>query len=70
VTRRTQSADRIARECRALTRYLTGRDPSAYVVQAYQKLLPSANHPGIQPIDRLLVGLAAGGSPWTRMADC
>src|SRR5262245_23633116 len=66
---RAQSADRTARECRALTRYLVGREPSAYVVQAYQRLLPSADPPGIQPIDRRLVELAARGGPWTRMAD-
>lgn len=61
----------LARECGVFTRYLAGIPPSGYVVARYVAAHPSLPTPPSEapPIDRLLVGAAARGVPFCRVAD-
>lgn len=56
-------------DCRTLTQYLIGRDPSAYVAECYRRSLPSAATPSHRLIDRALLGAARLGGLPCRMAD-
>ena len=63
------SDDDIRRECRALTRYLSGFEPSPYVENCYRRLRPTADAVEDLPIDRILVAVARAGSLGARIAD-
>jgi len=60
--------DSTARECEALTRYLVGSAPSAYVLQSYRRLRPTAAI-AEAPIDRALDRAVRLGPTTARMAD-
>jgi hypothetical protein len=69
-TRPAGTPDPIALECRALCRYLAGREPDEYVLESYRRLLPSAEAAvGVAPVDRLLAATASRGRALARMAD-
>jgi hypothetical protein len=63
---------RLRRECRTYTRYLTGQEPSKYILAKYEdfhRTVPVPVSNGSTPFDRLLV-TGAARSPWmTRLAD-
>jgi len=61
----------LAAECAAFARYLTGERPSEYVVTKYLAGHPAllAGAEPIDPVDRLLVGVAIRGPAAARIAD-
>jgi hypothetical protein len=61
----------LSAECRALSRYLTGRDPDAYVLARYEaghRTIPY-RRAGRNPIDGALVLFASKGPIRARIAD-
>lgn len=63
--------DALDRECRVFTVYLTGQEPTAYVLAKYrdcharvQGLSP------VEPFDRLLAAIAVCGPVAARFTDC
>jgi hypothetical protein len=61
-------SDRDARECEALTRYLVGSSPSAYVLASYRRLRPSAEVAEGR-LDRALDAAVRLGPAPARVAD-
>ncbi len=63
--------ERLERECRTFTRYLTGRDPDAYIRLRYEigHRALVRNAPTAHPFDAAIVQFAAGGPLRTRIAD-
>lgn len=62
----------LSAECRALARYLTGRDPDPYVVARYQAghyAIPYRRAGARTPIDGALVLFASKGRIRSRIAD-
>lgn len=58
-----------AAECRSLVRYLTGRDPTPYVVSCYQRSVGALAGEPLGPIDRVLLVAAGLGPLAARVAD-
>jgi nucleoside-diphosphate-sugar epimerase len=67
----TKAADDLPAECRAFTRYLTGRDPDDYVIGKYLAVQSAVlrGAPPRAPIDDALVSFAARGAYRARIAD-
>jgi len=60
----------LERECRVFARYLTGQEPSRYVIEKYQDFHQKIGvRGGSARFDRFLVSTAARGLYWTRLAD-
>ncbi len=69
MTAAPESPDDTALECEALTRYLVGSRPSAYVLECYRRLRPSAAVPGGATVDRALDSAVRLGAFPARVAD-
>ena len=60
----------LEQECRVFARYLTGQDPSRYIIEKYQDFHQKIGvRGGSARFDRFLVSTAARGPYWTRLAD-
>ena len=60
----------LERECRVFARYLTGQEPSGYIIEKYQDFHQKIGvRGGAARFDRFLVSTAACGPYWTRLAD-
>lgn len=66
------AGESVLRECRSLTRYLTGREPSDAVIRAYARGLSSGSFrsgPPATPLDETLLRIASLGSGLAGLAD-
>jgi len=64
------TAPGLERECRVFAHYLTGREPSRYIIEKYLDFHQKIGVRGGEArFDRFLVSSAARGPYWTRMAD-
>ena len=60
----------LERECRVFARYLTGREPSHYIIEKYLDFHQKIGvRGGGARFDGFLVSTAARGPYWTRLAD-
>ena len=60
----------LERECRIFARYLTGQEPSRYIIEKYLDFHQKIGvRDGSTRFDRFLVSTASRGPYWTRMAD-
>jgi hypothetical protein len=67
--RLTQGAE-AERECRIFARYLTGQEPSRYIIEKYLDFHQKIGVRGrCTRFDRFLVSTAVRGPYWTRVAD-
>jgi hypothetical protein len=64
--------DQLERECRSYAQYLTGNEPSLYVIEKYRDAHQRCSAlEGLKgdPFDQFLVETSARGPGWARLAD-